>query len=352
MKNDMPQTGTKKPSQKSYYMALLFFGFSLFYASSILLFTDNSTRGIPVYTTAYLKFFTYLAFAFAFRHNALSGKHLCILVFTLTSLSIVAYLLSEAFNSVLSSEFYISVRIIVYSFIGISEAVVLLAFLQACSEYHPDKSIPALASMFLVSHVLLLALRGFFPKILPEVSIVCKIAGVCVLLLYLYKLTMKTPASLSETTEEDGYLKKEHKLKEEKQVQNLEQFNFIIVASIVFPFVFGFFQTIVFRYNASRLFDLTMSLMAIGALIVFLLFLLYRKERQNPPDMFSIVTPFYLLGCISMPLFWEESGHFIGSIFFKLGYSVFQVLLWGSLLIYAHKKPIHQYRSVWITAGN
>ena len=279
----------------------------------------------------------YLVFAISFRSTPPSIKSLLFLVAGLFAFSAIVNIgllsLSTSENASLS----IGVEIMAFALSGMSEAVIFLVFLYLFSSFKPSKSVPAIAAMFALSHTGQLIVPGL-PFIFHSlVSITTKSIGVLLLIISMIKMNQE-PFFLSPKSHHNDDKSEDPKKKELLPKSTRPDFYIITVSAFVYPFVFGFFTRIL-REESGSLYDPVMSSLTVFLLLIVFLFFLFKSGSFKSSSMVLIITPFFLLGCLLVPLYWDEGGHYVGGVLIKLGYSVFQVFLWGTMVRMANEKP-------------
>lgn len=233
--------------------------------------------------------------------------------------------------------------ILSHVFSGAANACILLLIAHVFSSFNPKLSIPAFAVGFLLAEILYTV-----AALIPESAVAgwqfgLKTSGICLILISIY-CKNNHALEVNEHPLQYGlscdYTQREQPL---KFLANTTDWVFQIITAALIPFIFGFMsQLMSVGDTRTGLHDVVSEAFTIIVLAVLSVYCFIRKSKLGFNDLFIPVILLFATGLATLPILWEASSPFAGSLL-KSGMEVYQAMIWMLLACKSFEDPRHTY---------
>lgn len=227
-------------------------------------------------------------------------------------------------------------------FSGIGEACIILLFAHLLSTFAPCISAVAIPLAYLVNEALYYSTLYLPIPLILALRPAGKIAGIAVLWWCLRRKQV-----VSEVAEEHpfqyGITLRTNREPLLGFLSGSQDWMLILAGTTLFPLLFGFIAQICSNAGTnSGLYDVVNELMALGLLVLLVVYGLMRGRRITFDEVLYFTVPLFATGCLLLPFFWSGQVPYAG-LLVKCGYTLYQVMFWMLLARKCYEDIRHTY---------
>ncbi len=227
-------------------------------------------------------------------------------------------------------------------FSGIGEAFIILLFAHLLSTFAPRISAVAIPAAYLLNEALYYSTLYLPIPLILVLRPAGKVIAIGILLWCIHRKRVVTEAGEEHPFQYGVSL---HVSREPVLgfLSGSQDWMLILAGTTLFPFLFGFIAQVCSNAGTnSGLYDVVNELMAIGLLLLLIVYGATRGRRLTFEEVLYFTVPLFATGCLLLPFFWEGQVPFAG-LLVKCGYTVYQVMFWMLLARKCYEDIRHTY---------
>lgn len=293
-----------------------------------------------LYAARFAKVAACFVIAFAMRSHIPSIERMLAAGAGFIGVHLVAYGATVALGP--ASPEYLMASVLSGVFSGIGEAFIILLFAHLLSTFAPRTSAVAIPAAYLLNEVLYYSTLYLPIPLILALRPAGKVLAIGILLWCIRRKRAVTEAGEEHPFQYGVSL---HVSREPVLgfLSGSRDWMLILAGTTLFPFLFGFIAQVCSNAGTnSGLYDVVNELMAIGLLLLLIVYGATRGRRLTFEEVLYFTVPLFATGCLLLPFFWKGQVPFAG-LLVKCGYTVYQVMFWMLLARKCYEDIRHTY---------
>lgn len=293
-----------------------------------------------LYTARFVKVITCFVIAFLMRSHIPSVERMLAVGAGFIGLHLAAYGATVALAP--DAPEYLMAAVLSGAFSGIGEACIILLFAHLLSTFSPTVSAAAIPLAYLMNEGLYYSTLYLPVPLILVLRPVGKAAGIAVLLWCIRRKRSVAPGD-EEHPFQYGITLRESREPMLGFLSSSQDWMLILAGTTLFPFLFGFIAQVCSSVGTnSGLYDVVNELMALGLLVLLVVYGALRGRRLSFDEVLYFTVPLFATGCLLLPYFWEGPIPSAG-LLVKCGYTLYQVMFWMLLARKCYEDIRHTY---------